>query len=599
MMKERAPRRRRWFRWKFLLIGLVLLGVVCGGGGLLLQQRGTTDTGALPAGWTVVTAEQGTIEATIDATGEVEPEAEASLRFPVSGTVSAVLVKPGVFAEAGQPLAQIDPVELELSLARAQADLAQEQANYQAIVDGATPQELAEAQARLSRAQSQYEQTASSVTQADLDAAQAELAQAQAKLARLEAGPETQDRVAAQEVVERARVGLNEARTQLASVKERARLDMETAANDLRNKQEEYSRIYWSNRELENALARGGDELPQEDKDKEAAALRAVQDGETILEQRRVAYEEAQRNEVTTLQQRESDLREAQARLDDVLDGARAEDLAAARAEVERAQARLNELTGANRSSSLAADQATIAEAQAQLDKLRADPNASELARAQAAIARAEVAVKEAERNLEQATMLAPFAATVTHVNLQVGERSEGAAGSGDIVIADLSSLHVDVPVDELDVARIETGQQVRITLDALPDRELTGVVTNIAPTANKSDQGTTTYEITVEIDVGDVPVRPGMTAVVEIVTVSKADVILVPRRAVQTEAGQTYVLIPVDGEPTEPGMPASERREVVLGLSDRQSVEITSGLAAGEAVLVQDVVTTFNPMER
>jgi HlyD family secretion protein len=602
MTTDTAPRRRKWFRRKSVLIGMVLLIVLLGAGGLLLQRGAPTDAAELPPGWEVAIAEEGTIEATIDATGEVEPASEASLSFAVNGTVTAVLVTAGASVEPGQPLARIDPVELELSLEKARADLAQEQADYAAIQEGATPQEIAEAQARVSRAQSQYQQTASSVTQADIDAARAELEQAQAKLARLQSGPEETDVVEARERVERARVALDASRTQLAGAKERARLDMETTANEVRNMQEEYSRIYWENRELENALARGGDELPQEDKDAEAAALRAVEDAEMTLEQQRVAYEEAQQEEITTLQERESDLREAQANLDDVLSGARTEDLAEARADVRRAQAGLEELTGANRSSGLEADRADITEAQAQLEKLLVDPSVSEIAKAEAAIARAEVAVKEAERDIEQATMVAPFAATVSRVNLQVGERTDGPSAEGssaDIVIADLSSMHVDVPVDELDVARIEVGQQVRVTLDALPDQELTGTVTNIAPTADKSDQGTTTYEVTVEIDMGDAPVRPGMTAVVEIVTVSKDDVVLVPRRAVQTENGQSYVLIPVEGEPTEPGMPANERREVALGLSDRQFVEITDGLEAGEEILVQDVVQTFNPMER
>jgi HlyD family secretion protein len=602
MTTDMPSRRRKWFRRKSVLIGVVLLIVVLGAGGLLFQGGAPTDAAELPPGWEVAIAEEGTIEATIDATGEVEPDAEASLSFAVNGTVTAVLVKAGASVEPGQPLARIDPVELELSLEKARADLAQEQADYAAIQEGATPQEIAEAQARVSRAQSQYQQTASSVTQADIDAARAELEQAQAKLARLQSGPEETDVVEARERVERARVARNSARTQLASAKERARLDMETTANEVRNRQEEYSRIYWENRELENALARGGDELPQEDKDEEAAALRAVEDAEMTLEQQRVAYEEAQQEEITTIQERESDLREAQTNLDDVLSGVRTEDLAEARAEVRRAEASLEELTGASRSSGLEADRASITEAQVQLEKLLVDPSASEIAKAEAAIARAEVAVQEAERDIEQATMIAPFAATVSRVNLQVGERTDGPSAEGssaDIVIADLSSMHVDVPVDELDVARIEVGQQVRVTLDALPDQELTGTVTNIAPTADKSDQGTTTYAVTVEIDMGDAPVRPGMTAVVEIVTISKDDVVLVPRRAVQTENGQSYVLIPVEGEPTEPGMPASARREVELGLSDRQFVEITAGLEAGEEILVQDVVQTFNPMER
>jgi HlyD family secretion protein len=172
----------------------------------------------------------------------------------------------------------------------------------------------------------------------------------------------------------------------------------------------------------------------------------------------------------------------------------------------------------------------------------------------------------------------------------------EPADTNSVIALADISTLHVDVPVDELDVAQLTTGQQVRVALDALPDRDVTGKVRNIAPLAVKSDKGTTTYKITVDLDASDVALRPGMTAVVQIVTRSKTDAVLVPRRAVQSENGINYVLVPTAGQPSPTGQPASERRTVTIGLSNTESVEIVSGLKAGEQVLVADVVQTIDP---
>ncbi len=597
MTTTKSPRRRIGCA---LLIGAGLLLIVAlAAGGVIWQRRITADTTGLPPGWQLVSATQGTLEATVDATGDVEPVTQAQLNFEVHGTVTEVLVKAGDQVTLDQPLARIDTTDLQLGLEKAQADLLQQRADYQALLEGATPQEIAEAQARIARAQSQYQQTASSVTEADIAAARADLERAQARLERLASGPETKDRVEAETAVQRAEATLAEARSQLAAAKERARLDMETAANEVRNRQDEYSQIYWDNREQEQVLRRLNRELPQADKDKEAAALRAIQDAETTLEQRRIAYEEARTAEITTLQQNEASLRDAQAKLDDVLSGSRPEDLADARADVQRAQAKLAELTGARRSSTLAAEQASVTEAQMQLEKLLADPQASEFARAEAAIARAEIAVKEAQRDLERATLTAPFAATVTRVNLHVGERSDTPSGSSSnaaIIIADVQHLQVKVPIDELDIAQVDIEQQVRVILDALPESDVAGTVTDIAPTADKSDQGTTTYEVTVALDAGDAPVRAGMTAVVEIVTLRKEDVVIVPRRAVQSEAGQSFVLLPADGPPPQPNLPASERREVQLGLSDREFVEIVSGLEPGDEVLVQDVVTTFNP---
>ena len=90
------------------------------------------------------------------------------------------------------------------------------------------------------------------------------------------------------------------------------------------------------------------------------------------------------------------------------------------------------------------------------------------------------------------------------------------------------------------------------------------------------------------------------MTETVQIVTQSKPNAVLVPRRAVQTENGESYVLIAKDG-PADPQTrrPASERRVVTLGLSNAEYIEVLSGLQAGEKVLVQDVVQTFNPIEQ
>lgn len=597
MTTTKSPRRR--IGCALLIGGGLLLIVALAAGGMIWQRRIAADTTGLPPDWQLISATQGTLEATVDATGDVEPVTQAQLNFEVHGTVTEVLVKAGDQVTPDQPLARIDTTDLQLGLEKAQADLLQQQADYQALLEGATPQEIAEAQARIARAQSQYQQTASSVTEADIAAARADLERAQARLERLSSGPEPKDRVEAETAVQRAESTLAEARSQLAAAKERARLDMETAANEVRNRQEEYSQIYWDNREQEQALSRLNRELPQADKDKEAAALRAIQDAETTLEQRRIAYEEARTAEITTLQQNEASLRDVQAKLDDVLSGTRSEDLADARADVQRAQAKMAELTGARRSSNLAAEQASVTESQIQLEKLLADPQASEFARAEAAIARAEIVVKEAQRDLQRATLTAPFAATVTRVNLRVGERSDTPSGSSSntaITIADVQQLQVKVPIDELDIAQVDIEQQVRVILDALPESDVTGTVTDIAPTADKSDQGTTTYEVTVALDAGDAPVRAGMTAVVEIVTLRKEDVVIVPRRAVQSEAGQSFVLLPSDDPPPQPDLPASERREVQLGLSDREFVEIVSGLEPGDEVLVQDVVTTFNP---
>jgi hypothetical protein len=131
--------------------------------------------------------------------------------------------------------------------------------------------------------------------------------------------------------------------------------------------------------------------------------------------------------------------------------------------------------------------------------------------------------------------------------------------------------------------------------LDALLDQELTGTVTTVSPLATRSDRGSNTYAVTVALGGASGAVLPGMSATVQIVTESKPGVVLAPRRAVQSEGGASFVYVQAaPGAQLPPGEPG-ERRPVTLGLANSQRVEVTSGLAAGEQVLVPDVVQTVN----
>ncbi len=587
-------RNRNGRRMPLIIGGVVLALAALAVAAFALTPRGAVP-GTLPTGWQTSAATSGTIAATVSATGNIEPQAQAELRFAASGTVAAILVKPGDTLVPDQPLARIDTVGLQLQVEQAQADVRQAQADLETLLAGATPQEIAEAKARVAQARSQYTQTASTVTQADLAAARADLDAAKARLARLEAGPATDELASATQQVQSAQTNLDNARASLSSAKEQARNDLATRANALRNAQDEFSRIYWANRELEKLP--GG--LPQAQKDQETQAQRTVSDAETALKNAQTAYAQAQQTELSTLAAREAELTSAVAARAKVLDGTKAEDLADARAAVQRAEAKLTQLTGAQRQSTLAVQTANITIAQAGLDKLLADPTASTLTARQAAVARAEVAVKSAERNLALGTLSAPFAATVARVDMRVGEPADATA---IIAIVDLSSFHIDLPVDELDIAQVKLGQRVQVALDAISGQTFGGTVSNIAPLAVRSATGTTTYQVTVTLDQASAGVRPGMTAVVAIITEEKQGVVLVSRRAVRAENGKSYVFVPnpsLQPKASIPGQTAADpgdRREVTLGLSNSESVEIVSGLSVGEQVLVQDVVSTYNP---
>ncbi len=482
-----------------LLLGLAILGLgACSAPG---QQA------AQPTALPVIAADQAVI-----AEARVVPASSVNLSFETPGMlVAAILVSEGDQVTAGQALARLDVRDLQLRVEQAEVNLAQARADYDRLIEGATPEQIAAAQAEIDRARGSMQATQGGVTQADLQAARAELASARARLTQLEAGPKTSAIESAQANVDQARAALQSQRDALAQAKLNAELNLERTANALRNAQDEYSRILWDNRELEKLPG----DLPQARKDLEAAAQRAVADGEVALEQSRLALDQARQAEITGIQQAEAQVRDAEARLDTLISPADADALASARAQVAAAQARLTRLSGAERAGSLAAAQAGVSSAEARLAELEADPSTANLAAAEARIQGAEVSLKQARLAVEKATLNAPIAGSVAELNLTVGELPPAALPA--IILADFSSWEIETEdLTELSIVRVREGDQAVVTFDALPDFELSGTVSQIKP-VGKNRQGDIVYTVVIEPEQWDDRLRWNMTAAVRI----------------------------------------------------------------------------------
>jgi HlyD family secretion protein len=599
MATATKTRKRRWFGRPLIIVAVIAVLGLIGFLGFQSLNAQTAVAPGLPEGWSTAAAQTGVIDATVSATGSVEPNARAELRFAIEGTVTEVLVKAGDQVKAGQPLARLATTDLQLALERAQAELKQANADYEQVVEKATPAEIAEAQARLDQAQAQYREAAGKVSQADINAARAKLEAARAQLNTLLSG--NTDLTNAQNDLAKAEAKLQSTRDRLSLEKTNAEFALTKAVNDLTRVQSRYATVKGEWLHVQETSRdpytgfRVNDAQRQGYYDAFVQAEAELQNAESEVQNAKVKADQARQTEITGIAEAELEVQTAKNKIRQLEAGGNQNQIATARAAVAEAEAQLTKLTGANRAAELANAQAGIDTARAGLDKLNNDPKASALTRAEAGRERAELAVRQAESELSKATMLAPFDGTIARVDLRVGER----AGQTVIAMADLRTLYVNVPVDELDVGQVKEGQLVQISVDALLDRELTGRVTNIDPLATRNTQGTNTYTVKITIESGDPTVRPGMTATAQIVTLRKENAVLVPRRAVRTENGQNYVLIPKEG-PADPRLPTppSDRREVTIGLSNNEQVEILSGLQVGEEVLLQDVVSTFNPVQ-
>lgn len=181
----------------------------------------------------------------------------------------------------------------------------------------------------------------------------------------------------------------------------------------------------------------------------------------------------------------------AQAQLDLLLLGIRAEQIAIAETAVSQAQA-------------------AVVEAE-----LRVDNAKTAVIQAEAALAEAEAGLKTAQNALEKRALTAPFTATVVDIAIKKGEVA--ASGGPVITLADFSSWLVETTdLTELNVATVNIGDSVEVSFDAIPDKSVSRVITDVALNAGMAT-GDVVYEVTIALDEApDLPLRWGMTAVIE-----------------------------------------------------------------------------------
>ena len=186
--------------------------------------------------------------------------------------------------------------------------------------------------------------------------------------------------------------------------------------------------------------------------------------------------------------------------------------------------------------------------------------------------ARARVAL--ARKSMSDTTIRAPFAGVVAERLVSVGDYVTKGARVASVVRVD--PLRVELTVPEQSVALIKVGQAVKLTVDAYPGEEFTATVRFISPSV-RTDQRALTVEAIANNPDGRL--RPGLFATASIQQPASAPALLVPADALETISGTSRVYV-VKGE-------AAEERIVTLGDRTGQHVEITSGLTAGDVVVL------------
>lgn len=318
----------------------------------------------------------------------------------------------------------------------------------------------------------------------------------------------------------------------------------------------------------------------------------ALKTSENAVSQAQVGYDTAREQEAIQVQQAEASVQDAQ-RTMDALKNPGSTDLIQAQAAVTQAQANLDKLRQGGTAAAIAQSQAALVQAQANLDTLSEPPTEAAIASAEANVLQAQVNRDMAKRNLEQATMLAPFDGVISSVSISVGSLAN--TNTPALTLIDRSTMHIDVNLSETDAAKVQLGQPVTVTIDALPELSLKGTVATIAP-ASTTIQNVVSYPAQIEFDPGNTPIKIGMSASADIQIESIENAILVPSRAITTANGVSTVTM-LQGPQQPPQVvkvvtgTSSNGQTVITGCVDRTS----ACLKAGDRLQVQSASTTTN----
>lgn len=216
-------------------------------------------------------------------------------------------------------------------------------------------------------------------------------------------------------------------------------------------------------------------------------------------------------------------------------------------------------------------------------------------------------ASRQAQTNLHYATIRSPVDGVVVSRNVDVGQTVAASFQTPTLftIAQDLTKMQINTSVDEADIGKVKVGQPANFTVDAYPEIQFKGVVSQvrIAPIIT---QNVVTYDVVIIVENRDMKLKPGMTANVSIEVMRKDNVLVIPSAALRfkpaatgeetaqyssarkSRSGKSFshkVFTLVDGKPTQVS--------VQTGISDETHVEIVAGdMHPGQEVIVEQVLS-------
>lgn len=232
--------------------------------------------------------------------------------------------------------------------------------------------------------------------------------------------------------------------------------------------------------------------------------------------------------------------------------------------------------------------QATIDLEKSQRSYEQANDNYSlKVQQANANMREASIALEKARRKVEEIknviqkfTIYAPQSGMVIYKKEWSGQKRKVGSGISpwDLTVAtlpDLSSMNSKTYINEIDISKIKQGQEVRIGIDAFPEKKYTGQVVEVANIGEQlQNTDAKVFEVLINVDQSDEIMRPAMTTSNQIVTNTYDDVLFIPLEAIHNEDSLSYVFT------------KNNRKQIIVpGETNENYIIIEQGLKEGDKV--------------
>lgn len=202
--------------------------------------------------------------------------------------------------------------------------------------------------------------------------------------------------------------------------------------------------------------------------------------------------------------------------------------------------------------------------------------------------------VRKAQTNLGYATITSPIDGVVLSKSVEEGQTVAASFNTPELftIAQDLTNMRVIADIDEADIGGVVEGQRVMFTVDAFPDDQFEGRVTQVRQQAT-TESNVVTYEVVISAPNNDLKLKPGLTANVTIFTLEKNGVLAVPSKALRfmpnealLQKGQTISDIEAPHKLWTLEGQTFKAHKVEIGTTNGVLTEIVSGIGAGTEVL-------------